>query len=142
MNWIRIRIIDIITESGLRGRGGAGFPTGRKWRISLGSEGERKYVVCNGDEGDPGAFMDRMLLESFPFRIIEGLMIAGYATKANEGIFYIRAEYPLAVSRIRNALEQCYAMVFLEIMSAEQIFHSISGFLKEPVHLSAVRRQL
>ena len=102
-------IIDIITASGLRGRGGAGFPTGRKWRISLGSEGTQKYVVCNGDEGDPGAFMDRMLLESFPFRIIEGLMIAGYATRASEGIFYIRAEYPLAVSRIRNALEQCYA---------------------------------
>ena len=103
------QIIDIITQSGLRGRGGAGFPTGRKWRISLGSEGERKYVVCNGDEGDPGAFMDRMLLESFPFRIIEGLIIAGFATRATEGIFYIRAEYPLAVSRIRNALGTCYA---------------------------------
>jgi NADH-quinone oxidoreductase subunit F len=103
------KIIDIITNSGLRGRGGAGFPTGRKWRISLGSEGDKKYVVCNGDEGDPGAFMDRMLLESFPFRIIEGLMIAGYATRADEGIFYIRAEYPLAVSRIRSALEKCYA---------------------------------
>jgi NADH:ubiquinone oxidoreductase subunit F (NADH-binding)/Pyruvate/2-oxoacid:ferredoxin oxidoreductase delta subunit/(2Fe-2S) ferredoxin len=102
-------IIDIITKSGLRGRGGAGFPTGRKWRISRSSEGDQKYVVCNGDEGDPGAFMDRMLLESFPYRIIEGLMIAGYATGAVEGIFYIRAEYPLAVSRIRNALEQCYA---------------------------------
>jgi len=103
------RIIDIITSSGLRGRGGAGFPTGRKWRISLGSEGDQKYVVCNGDEGDPGAFMDRMLLESFPFRVIEGLMIAGFATNASEGIFYIRAEYPLAVSRIRSALDQCYA---------------------------------
>ena len=102
-------IIDIITRSGLRGRGGAGFPTGRKWRISLGSDGDHKYVVCNGDEGDPGAFMDRMLLESFPFRVIEGLIIAGYATRAAEGVFYIRAEYPLAVSRIRNALKQCYA---------------------------------
>ena len=102
-------IIDIITRSGLRGRGGAGFPTGRKWRISLGAAGDHKYVVCNGDEGDPGAFMDRMLLESFPFRVIEGLIIAGYATKAAEGVFYIRAEYPLAVSRIRNALKQCYA---------------------------------
>ncbi len=102
-------IINIISSSGLRGRGGAGFPTGRKWKISLESEGSQKYVVCNGDEGDPGAFMDRMLLESFPFRIIEGLMIAGYATGAGEGIFYIRAEYPLAVARIRSALEQCYA---------------------------------
>jgi NADH-quinone oxidoreductase subunit F len=106
-------IIDIITRSGLRGRGGAGFPTGRKWRISLGSDGDHKYVVCNGDEGDPGAFMDRMLLESFPFRVIEGLIIAGYATRAAEGVFYIRAEYPLAVSRIGNALKQCYAMGIL-----------------------------
>jgi NADH-quinone oxidoreductase subunit F len=102
------QIIDLISESGLRGRGGAGFPTGRKWRISSGAQGDSKYVICNGDEGDPGAFMDRMLLESFPFRIIEGLMIAGYAAGAKEGIFYIRAEYPLAVSRIRSALGQCY----------------------------------
>ena len=102
------RVIDIITESGLRGRGGAGFPTGRKWKISLAAEGDPKYVICNGDEGDPGAFMDRMLLESFPFRIIEGLIIAGYATGAKEGIFYIRAEYPLAVTRIKNALKKCY----------------------------------
>ena len=101
-------IIDIITESGLRGRGGAGFPTGKKWAISQGSKGEQKYVVCNGDEGDPGAFMDRMLLESFPFRVIEGMMIAAFATGANEGIFYIRAEYPLAVSRVRTALKKCY----------------------------------
>jgi NADH-quinone oxidoreductase subunit F len=104
----RNSIIDMITDSGLRGRGGAGFPTGRKWKISSESEGELKYVVCNGDEGDPGAFMDRMLLESFPFRIIEGMMIAGLATGATEGIFYIRAEYPLAVSRVKNAIEKCY----------------------------------
>jgi NADH-quinone oxidoreductase subunit F len=101
-------IIDIITESGLRGRGGAGFPTGRKWRISMMAAGGSKYVVCNGDEGDPGAFMDRMLLESFPYRVIEGMIIAGYATGAKNGIFYIRAEYPLAVTRVRKALKQCY----------------------------------
>ncbi|MEI6048679.1 MAG: NAD(P)H-dependent oxidoreductase subunit E, partial [Bacteroidota bacterium] len=101
-------VIDIITESGLRGRGGAGFPTGKKWRISLSAGGDSKYVVCNGDEGDPGAFMDRMLLESFPYRVIEGMIIAGFATGADEGIFYIRAEYPLAVTRVRNALKQCY----------------------------------
>ena len=101
-------IIRIIAESGLRGRGGAGFPTGKKWEISLKATGETKYVVCNGDEGDPGAFMDRMLLESFPFRVIEGMLIAGYATGANEGIFYIRAEYPLAVTRVRKALKLCY----------------------------------
>jgi len=102
------KVINIIAESGLRGRGGAGFPTGRKWKISMEAEGDLKYVVCNGDEGDPGAFMDRMLLESFPYRVIEGMLIAGYATGAEQGIFYIRAEYPLAVSRIRNALKQCY----------------------------------
>ncbi|TAL59279.1 MAG: 4Fe-4S dicluster domain-containing protein [Bacteroidetes bacterium] len=101
-------IVNIISESGLRGRGGAGFPTGRKWRISMMAEGSAKYVVCNGDEGDPGAFMDRMLLESFPYRIIEGMIIAGFATGADNGIFYIRAEYPLAVVRIRKAIEKCY----------------------------------
>ena len=101
-------IVDIITNSGLRGRGGAGFPTGKKWIISMLATGDSKYVVCNGDEGDPGAFMDRMLLESFPYRVIEGMIIAGYATGSEEGIFYIRAEYPLAVTRVRNALKQCY----------------------------------
>jgi NADH-quinone oxidoreductase subunit F len=97
-----------IRDSGLRGRGGAGFSTGRKWEIFSSSSSSEKFVVCNGDEGDPGAFMDRMLLESFPFRVIEGMLIAGVATGAHEGIFYIRAEYPLAVSRVRNALKQCY----------------------------------
>ncbi|MBK7132577.1 MAG: NAD(P)H-dependent oxidoreductase subunit E [Bacteroidales bacterium] len=101
-------IVKLITDSGLRGRGGAGFPTGKKWAISRLTKGEHKYVVCNGDEGDPGAFMDRMLLESFPYRVIEGMMIAAFATGANEGIFYIRAEYPLAVSRVRAALKKCY----------------------------------
>ena len=100
-------VIRKITDSGLRGRGGAGFQTGRKWGIVSAAEGDEKYVVCNGDEGDPGAFMDRMLLESFPFRIIEGMLIAGFAAGAGKGIFYIRAEYPLAVSRIRNALKVC-----------------------------------
>lgn len=104
----RESIISTINDSGLRGRGGAGFPTGKKWSISMQSTGAPKYVVCNGDEGDPGAFMDRMLLESFPFRVIEGMVIAGYASGSSEGIFYIRAEYPLAVSRIRHALKLCY----------------------------------
>ncbi len=101
-------IVNIITESGLRGRGGAGFPTGRKWGISRMQTDSPKYVVCNGDEGDPGAFMDRMLLESFPYRVIEGMIIAAYATGANQGIFYIRAEYPLAVVRVRKAIKECY----------------------------------
>lgn len=101
------RIIDEITASGLRGRGGGGFATGKKWNIASQSQGDVKYVICNGDEGDPGAFMDRMLLESFPFRVIEGMMIAAFATGATEGIFYIRAEYPLALERVRNALGEC-----------------------------------
>ncbi|NLN31301.1 MAG: 4Fe-4S binding protein [Bacteroidales bacterium] len=107
------QITDIIIKSGLRGRGGAGFPAGEKWRIAANEPGQPKYVVCNGDEGDPGAFMDRMLLESFPCRIIEGMLIAAYATGASKGIFYIRAEYPLAVERIRNALKYCHEKGFL-----------------------------
>jgi len=100
-------VVDAIIESGLRGRGGGGFPTGKKWEIVAASDEKAKYVICNGDEGDPGAFMDRMMLESYPFRVIEGMIIAGYATGSEEGIFYIRAEYPLAVERIRMAIELC-----------------------------------
>ncbi|HPS61676.1 MAG TPA: NAD(P)H-dependent oxidoreductase subunit E, partial [Bacteroidales bacterium] len=100
-------IIEEIVSSGLRGRGGAGFPTGEKWRLAQRQKSDQKYVICNGDEGDPGAFMDRMLLESYPFRIIEGMLIAGFATGATEGLFYIRAEYPLAVTRVKEALEIC-----------------------------------
>lgn len=101
------QLVDEITASGLRGRGGAGFPTGRKWQMVKDEQSDTKYIICNGDEGDPGAFMDRMLLESYPFRVIEGMLIAGYATGAQHGIFYIRAEYPLAVKRIREALQLC-----------------------------------
>jgi NADH:ubiquinone oxidoreductase subunit F (NADH-binding)/NADH:ubiquinone oxidoreductase subunit E/NAD-dependent dihydropyrimidine dehydrogenase PreA subunit len=100
-------VVDEIEKSGLRGRGGAGFPTGKKWQLVKAREGPEKYIICNGDEGDPGAFMDRMLLESYPFRIIEGMLIAAYATGASEGLFYIRAEYPLAVQRVNEALEIC-----------------------------------
>jgi NADH:ubiquinone oxidoreductase subunit F (NADH-binding)/NADH:ubiquinone oxidoreductase subunit E len=99
--------IKIIMDSGLRGRGGAGFPSGKKWEFVRKAKAEKKYIICNGDEGDPGAFMDRMLLESYPFRIIEGVIIAAVAVGATEGLFYIRAEYPLAVSRIREALKIC-----------------------------------
>ena len=101
------KIIAEILQSGLRGRGGAGFPTGRKWAAVREAKGAPKYIICNGDEGDPGAFMDRMLLESFPYRIIEGMAIAALAVGANEGILYIRAEYPLAVERINEALRRC-----------------------------------
>ncbi|GHT27477.1 NADH-quinone oxidoreductase subunit F [Bacteroidia bacterium] len=98
-------IIATVLQSGLRGRGGAGFPTGKKWEIVSSSPGPHKYMICNGDEGDPGAFMDRMMLESYPFRIIEGMLIAAYAAGADKGIFYIRAEYPLAVTRIKTAID-------------------------------------
>jgi NADH-quinone oxidoreductase subunit F len=100
-------IVEEIKHSGLRGRGGAGFPTGLKWAAVRAAANPKKYLICNGDEGDPGAFMDRMLLESFPYRVIEGMAIAARAVGADEGIFYIRAEYPLAVRRVREALRQC-----------------------------------
>jgi NADH:ubiquinone oxidoreductase subunit F (NADH-binding)/NADH:ubiquinone oxidoreductase subunit E/Pyruvate/2-oxoacid:ferredoxin oxidoreductase delta subunit len=100
-------LIETIIISGLRGRGGAGFPTGEKWALAHQVKDEKKYIICNGDEGDPGAFMDRMILESYPFRVIEGMIIAGYAVGAHEGYFYIRAEYPLAVQRVQNAISQC-----------------------------------
>jgi NADH-quinone oxidoreductase subunit F len=100
-------IIKTIESSGLRGRGGAGFPTGQKWRMVRQQPGETKYVICNGDEGDPGAFMDRMILESFPYRVIEGLAIAAVAVGAHEAIFYVRHEYPQALRRVKAALAEC-----------------------------------
>jgi NADH-quinone oxidoreductase subunit F len=101
------QVVQEVLDSGVRGRGGAGFPSGKKWEMVARSEASLKYVICNGDEGDPGAFMDRMLLESYPYRVIEGMLIAGYAVGATEGYFYIRAEYPLAVKRISQALQNC-----------------------------------
>ena len=99
-------VIDEILASGLRGRGGGGFPTGKKWQFAHNSPGDEKYVVCNGDEGDPGAFMDRSIFEGNPLAVIEGMMIAGYAIGAHEGYFYIRAEYPVAVERLKIAIAQ------------------------------------
>ncbi len=99
-------VIETITESGLRGRGGAGFPTGRKWALGRAQAGDVKYVICNGDEGDPGAFMDRLVLESDPHRVLEGLAIAAFAVGASQGYLYIRAEYPLAVRHVRAAIRQ------------------------------------
>jgi len=99
-------VIDEVTSSGLRGRGGAGFPTGVKWGLARKSPGSQKYVICNADEGDPGAFMDRSVLESDPHSVIEGMLIAGYAIGASEGYIYVRAEYPLAVKRLEIALAQ------------------------------------
>ena len=99
-------VINEVLASGLRGRGGAGFPTGRKWQFAHDQVNDTKYVVCNGDEGDPGAFMDRSILEGNPVAVIEGMMIAGYAIGANNGYFYVRAEYPIAVNRLRKAIEE------------------------------------
>ena len=100
-------IISEIEKSGLKGRGGAGFPSAIKWKMVQNAKSDQKYIICNGDEGDPGAFMDRMLLESYPFRIIEGILIGAYAVGATEGRLYIRAEYPLAVKRIKEGLKIC-----------------------------------
>lgn len=98
-------VINEVLSSGLRGRGGGGFPTGRKWQFAYNQNNDTKYVVCNGDEGDPGAFMDRSILEGNPINVIEGMMIAGYAIGASEGYFYVRAEYPIAVNRLRIAIK-------------------------------------
>jgi bidirectional [NiFe] hydrogenase diaphorase subunit len=99
-------VIQEVTRSGLRGRGGAGYPTGLKWGTVAKAVGAQKYVICNADEGDPGAFMDRSVLESDPHRVLEGMLIAGYAVGASEGYIYVRAEYPLAIARLRTAIRQ------------------------------------
>ena len=102
----RTDVIQEVLDSGLRGRGGGGFPTGRKWQFAYAQPEGEKYVVCNGDEGDPGAFMDRSILEGNPLAVIEGMMIAGYAIGAQNGYFYVRAEYPIAVNRLKLAIQQ------------------------------------
>jgi NADH:ubiquinone oxidoreductase subunit F (NADH-binding) len=99
-------VIKEVLDSGLRGRGGGGFPTGRKWQFAFAQQNDEKYVVCNGDEGDPGAFMERSILEGNPIAVIEGMMIAGYAIGAENGYFYVRAEYPIAVERLKIAIKQ------------------------------------
>ncbi|MFP4118896.1 MAG: NADH-ubiquinone oxidoreductase-F iron-sulfur binding region domain-containing protein [Candidatus Woesearchaeota archaeon] len=101
------QVVDEIDNAGLRGRGGAGFPTARKWRFITGRDG-KKYIICNGDEGDPGAFMNRTLMESDPYRILEGMTIGAYATGADEGIIYTRAEYPLAIKTLQAAINKAY----------------------------------
>jgi bidirectional [NiFe] hydrogenase diaphorase subunit len=99
-------VIDEVTKSGLRGRGGAGYPTGVKWQLVGKQDNDTKYVVCNADEGDPGAFMDRSVLEGDPHRVLEGMAIAGYAVGANQGYLYVRGEYALAISRLQAAIKQ------------------------------------
>ena len=119
-------IIKEVSDSGLRGRGGAGFPTGKKWeQVAAHKEEGLKYIVCNGDEGDPGAFMDRSCMEGDPHKILEGMIIAGVATNSTEGYIYVRAEYPLAVSRLRIAIEQAEELGFLgdNILGSGKSFH-------------------
>ena len=99
-------VIDEVDKSGLRGRGGGGFPAGKKWKQVARQKEQERYVVCNGDEGDPGAFMDGSVMEGDPFKLIEGMMIAGYAVKAENGYIYVRAEYPMSVARLKNAIAQ------------------------------------
>lgn len=122
----RQEVINEVLSSGLRGRGGAGFPTGRKWQFAYNQPDGEKYVVCNGDEGDPGAFMDRSILEGNPLAVIEGMMIAGYAIGAQNGYFYIRAEYPIAVHRIKEGIKQAEAIGLLgdNILGTNFSFHA------------------
>ena len=114
---------EVITQSGLRGRGGAGYPTGLKWTTVAKAEGTQKYVICNADEGDPGAFMDRSVLESDPFRVLEGMAIAAFAVHATEGYIYCRAEYPLAVARLRSAIRSAQRAGFLGANIADTSFN-------------------
>ncbi|MBR5633550.1 MAG: NAD(P)H-dependent oxidoreductase subunit E, partial [Clostridia bacterium] len=114
-------VIKTVLDSGLRGRGGGGFPTGRKWQFAKASVSEKKYVVCNADEGDPGAFMDRSVLEGDPHALLEAMTIAGYAIGADEGWVYVRAEYPIAVRRLQIAIEQAreYGMLGKNIFGTD-----------------------
>jgi NADH:ubiquinone oxidoreductase subunit F (NADH-binding)/(2Fe-2S) ferredoxin/NAD-dependent dihydropyrimidine dehydrogenase PreA subunit len=102
-------VIEEVTRSNLRGRGGGGFPTGQKWAMGAAAKDKTRYLICNADEGDPGAFMDRSMLESDPFNVVEGMLIGGYAMGVHRGFFYVRAEYPLAIKRIETAIAQCRA---------------------------------
>lgn len=116
-----------VLASGLRGRGGGGFPTGKKWEFARKQKSDLKYIVCNGDEGDPGAFMNRSLLEGDPHRVLEGMMIAGFSIGASEGVFYVRAEYPLAVRRLRMAIQQAeeFGLLGENILGTGFSFHAI-----------------
>ncbi len=121
----REHVIDEVDASGLRGRGGGGFPTGKKWKQVARQKETQRYVVCNGDEGDPGAFMDGSVMEGDPFKLIEGMMIAGYAVSAQHGYIYVRAEYPMSVARLKNAISQLEERGLLgdNIMGTDFSFH-------------------
>ncbi len=118
-------VVKEILTAGLRGRGGAGFPTGKKWELALNQKSEVKYIICNADEGDPGAFMDRSVLESDPYRVIEGMLIGGYAIGATAGYIYCRAEYPLAIERLEKTIKSCekYSLLGDNILGSKFSFH-------------------
>ena len=134
-------VVEAMIKSGLRGRGGAGFPTGLKWGTVAKSPGAKKYVICNADEGDPGAFMDRSVLESDPHSVLEGMAIAAYAVGADQGFIYVRAEYPLAITPAANrhqagqAAWACWARAFLNRPSI-----STSTSASAPARSSAARK--
>src|SRR5690606_36032423 len=119
------KIVEIVTESGLRGRGGAAFPTGIKWNTVLNAPGEQKYGVCNADEGDSGTFADRMIMESDPYVLVEGMTIAGLAVGATLGFIYIRAEYPQAIRTMREAIKRAEAAGYLgtDVLGSGRAFH-------------------
>ncbi|MEN6449715.1 MAG: hypothetical protein ABFC96_04410, partial [Thermoguttaceae bacterium] len=104
----RLWVIDEVSRAKLRGRGGGGYPTGQKWQMAYGATDKTRYLICNADEGDPGAFMDRTMLESDPLNVVEGMIIGGFAIGAHQGFFYVRAEYPLAIERIQRAIDLCH----------------------------------
>ncbi|MCK4265866.1 MAG: NADH-quinone oxidoreductase subunit F, partial [Thermoplasmata archaeon] len=118
-------VVSELKNSGLRGRGGAGFPTGLKWEFCRKAEGSPKYIICNADEGDPGAFMDRSVLESDPFRVLEGMLIGAYAIGASEGYIYCRAEYPLAIDMLESAMAKMEELGLLgdNILGTDFSFH-------------------
>ena len=113
LSWEPDRVIDVIERAKLRGRGGGGFPTGTKWRLARSAQADGKFIICNADEGDPGAFMDRAILEGNPHSVLEGMLIGAYAMGAQTGYIYCRAEYPLAIERLQRALEQAQALGLL-----------------------------
>ena len=135
------QVIQEILDSGLRGRGGAGFPTGMKWKFAKAAQNDKKYVVCNADEGDPGAFMDRSVLEGDPHVIVEAMAIAAYAIGADEGYVYVRAEYPIAVKRLTIAINQAREYGLLGKTSWEPGLILICMFVWAPVRLYAVKKR-
>jgi NADH:ubiquinone oxidoreductase subunit F (NADH-binding) len=134
------QVIDTVNRSGLRGRGGAGFPTFKKWQLARDAKDSPKYIVCNADEGDPGAFMNRRVLESDPHSVVEGMIIAAYAIGASRGYIYCRAEYPLAVKTLNIAINQAREFGFLGENIRVLIFHLTWKFVWARAHLFVVKK--